>query len=312
MAAEWPKTRPHAERGSEGVPQVTAPSLSTLRANARQAYDLALAGALGAVFGLFFYAETIRTPSVWVRDALAGLLIGGAIGYALNASGPLRDGAWLRLARSSTWGALAGAVGGAIGLVLGEVVLGSLRGGLLGRALSWGVLGLGIGAGQGLAYRSRQKLLFGLIGGGIGGLIGGWLFESLRQGMGNRYDLGQGIGIALLGAGLGLGLALVEQALRRAWVQVVNGRQEGRSYLLGRGTSALGLDERAAVGLFGDPTVARQHAEIVGEAGGFTLRNVDAQGRTKLNGKAVAAPEPLNDGDVIELGGTRLVFRNRG
>lgn len=291
---------------------MTATRPPALRADARQAYDLALAGAIGAVFGLFAYVETIHTPSVWTRDALAGLLIGGAIGYALNAAGPLRDGAWLTLARSTTVGALAGAVGGAVGLVLGEVVLGSFQGGLLGRAVSWAVLGLGIGAGQGLAYRSRQKLLFGLIGGGLGGFVGGWLFEALRQAMGDRYDVGQGVGIALLGLGLGLGLALVEQALRRAWVQVLNGRQEGRSYLLGRGTSAVGLDERAAVGLFGDPTVARQHAEIEGGADGFTLRNVDAQGRTKLNGRVVAGPERLKDGDTIELGGTRLVFRNRG
>jgi hypothetical protein len=285
---------------------------ATLRANARQAYDLALAGAIGAVIGLYFYVESIRASSVWTRDALAGLLIGGAIGYAVNAIGPLRDGAWLTLARSSTWGALAGAIGGAIGLMLGEVVLGTFQGGLLGRALSWAVLGLGIGAGQGIAYRSRPKLIFGLIGGGLGGFVGGWLFESLRQAMGNRYDLGQGLGIALLGAGLGLGPALVEQALRRAWVQVLNGRQEGRSYLIGRGTSALGLDERAAVGLFGDATVARQHAAIDSGPDGFTLRNLDPQDRTKLNGRPVSAPEPLNDGDIIELGSTRLIFRNRG
>ena len=73
--------------------------------------------------GLFFYVESIRTPSIWLRDALAGLLIGGAIGYALGAAGPLRDGAWLTLARSSTWGALAGALGGALGLMLGTLGL---------------------------------------------------------------------------------------------------------------------------------------------------------------------------------------------
>ena len=84
--------------------------------------------------------------------------------------------------------------------------------------------------------------------------------------MKDRYDLGQGLGIVLLGAGLGLSLALVEQALRRAWVQVLRGRQEGRSYLLAGETSALGLDERAEVGLFGDSTVARRHAEIVAKA----------------------------------------------
>ena len=281
-------------------------------ANLRQAYDLALAGAIGAVFGLFFYVELVEVDSVWSRDAMAGVSIGGMIGYALNLAAPLRDRAWSKLARASSWGAIAGASGGAIGLVLGEVVLGTIQGGLIGRALSWAVLGLGIGVSQGVAYRSREKLIFGLIGGGLGGFVGGWLFESLRTAMGNRYDLGQGLGIAMLGGGLGLGLAVVEQALRRAWVEVVNGRQEGRSYLLGRGVSAIGLDERAAVGLFGDPEVARHHAEIESTHDAFSIRNLDPEGRTKVNGDALHAPRALVDGDTIELGGTRLVFRRRG
>ncbi len=54
----------------------------------------------------------------------------------------------------------------------------------------------------------------------------------------------------------------MEQVLRRAWVQVISGRQEGRVYLLGRKVSTLKLDERADVGLFGDRGVARRHAEI--------------------------------------------------
>ena len=81
-------------------------------ANLRQAYDLGLAGAIGAVCGLYLYVELVHAASVWTRDALAGVAIGGTIGFFLNASSPGRDGAWLKLARDSTWGALAGAAGG--------------------------------------------------------------------------------------------------------------------------------------------------------------------------------------------------------
>ena len=160
----------------------------------------------------------VKAESVYVRDAWAGLLIGGSIGFFLSAWGPGRDGAWHRLARSATVGAAAAALGGALGLVAGELTIGLFRGGLLGRAVSWSVLGLGIGLGQGLADRSRQRLLFGLIGGGLGGLVGGFCFETLRVALGNRYGLGQALGILILGGGLGLFLVLVEQALRRAWV----------------------------------------------------------------------------------------------
>ena len=289
-----------------------ARGISSLRANSREAYVLALAGALGAVFGLYFYVELIETPSVWIRDACAGMLIGGSIGYTLNAVGPLQDGAWFTLVRTTSWGAIAGAVGGAIGLVIGEIVLGTLQGGLMGRALSWSILGLGIGISQGIAYWTRQKLVFGVIGGGSGGFVGGWLFEAIRQWASQRNDVGQGVGIALLGGGLGLGLALVEQALRRVWVQVLNGRQEGRSYSLGRGMSALGLDERAQVGLFGDPLILRKHAEIHIDSAKVVLRNGDKAGRTKVNGQPISLDCRLRNGDIIELGETRLLFRNRG
>ncbi len=290
---------------------IPAIPMTSRLANFRQAYDLSLAGAIGALCGLYLYVELVHADSIWVRDAWAGVAIGGAVGFFLNGSGPARDGAWLKAGRDSTWGVLTGSAGGAVGLVVGEWVLGQFQGGLLGRSASWAILGLGLGLGQGLATRSRQRLAHGLIGGGLGGSAGGFLFEAMRKGMGDRYDLGQGVGIVLLGAGLGLALSLVEQVLRRAWVRVLKGRQEGRSYLLGGPRSALGLDEHAAVGLFGDPEIARQHAEIVRVGRDFVLHNLDPKGRTKVNGLAVSGPRALLDGDRIELGQTLLLFRRR-
>ena len=167
-------TRPDFARSAHGYAAAAFAGIAARfglgRANLRHAYDLALAGGLGGLFGLYLYVELVHAESVYVRDALAGLLIGGSLGVFLNAYGPFRDGAWLKLARAVAWGAPAAALGGAIGLVAGEVVIGLFRGGLLGRALSWAVLGLGIGLGQGLADRSRERLVYGLIGGGLGGL----------------------------------------------------------------------------------------------------------------------------------------------
>lgn len=291
----------------------------SLAANARQVYALAVAGALGAVIGLYLYVELLRPFDEirqadrlwWVRNLIAGGAIGGTIGVFLNAVDPIRDGALLKLARLVSWGAVAGALGGMVGLLLGELVLGGLRGGPIGRAAAWSVLGLGIGISQGLAHWSKQRLIYGLIGGGLGGLVGGFLFEVLREGLGNRYDLSQGIGVAILGAGLGIFLALVEQVLRRAWVVVLNGRQEGRSYLLASGVSRLGLDERAEIGLFGDALINRKHAEIAHAGQGYVLQDLDARGRTKVNGSPVTGKVPLADGDRIELGKTTILFRNR-
>jgi hypothetical protein len=289
------------------------PGASEGWAGARQAYELAICGAIGALIGLYLYVEMIQAESVEVRDALAGALIGGSTGFFLNAWGPFRDGAFHRLCRAVSWGVPAGALGGAAGLVLGERVIDFFQGGLLGRAFSWAVLGLGIGLGQGLADRSRQRLAFGLLGGGSGGFVGGYCFEALRVALGNRTETGQALGIVILGAGLGLCLALVEQALRRAWVQVMSGRQEGRTYLLAHRRNRLGLDERAQVGIFGDTGVARQHAEIEATTQGYSFRHLAPGASSKLNDKAVmsAEPLPLHDGDRIELGQTWLVFRQR-
>jgi hypothetical protein len=286
-------------------------------ANLRQAYDLSVAGGLGALVGLYLYVEMVHAESVYVRDAAAGLLIGGSLGVFLNAYGPLRDGAWLKLARSVSWAAPAAAIGGALGLVIGELVIGLLRGGLLGRALSWAVLGLGIGLGQGLADRSRIRLIYGLLGGGLGGLAGGFWFEWLRATAQNRLGgtgavgVVQAVGIVILGAGLGLCLALVEQVLRRAWVQFLNGRQEGRMYLLAHRRCRLGLDENAEIGIFGDPSVAQRHAEIEATRGGYVLHHVAPGNATRVNGQPVQDHHPLKDGDRIELGRIRLVFRQR-
>jgi len=288
-----------------------APFTRILRGNVRQAYDLALAGALGALFGLYLYVELVEAQSVYVRDALAGLLIGGSLGVFLNAYSPLRDGAWLKVAHAVAWGATAAALGGAIGLTAGEIVIGLLKGGLLGRALSWAVLGLGIGLGQGLADRSFERLTYGLVGGGLGGFLGGFLFEWLRVALGDRFDISQAVGIVILGAGLGLCLALVEQALRRAWVQVQNGRQEGRIYLLAHRKCRVGLDERAEIGIFGDPSVARRHAEIESTPGGYVLHHLADRATTCVNGQPVTADRPLRDGDRIELGRTHMIFRQR-
>ena len=48
-----------------------------LLGSGRRAYDLALAGAIGAVFGLYLYVELIATSRLVVRDLLAGASLVG-------------------------------------------------------------------------------------------------------------------------------------------------------------------------------------------------------------------------------------------
>lgn len=284
-------------------------------------HELAIAGALGGIIGLYYYGEvaagwpTLRQANGlwWARDILAGVVIGGAIGFFLNGLPAARTGTWLKLARDGITSALLGALGGAVGLVLGELVLGGMRGGPVGRAVSWSILGLAIGVSQGVAARSWQRLRFGILGGLLGGFLGGLLFEVLRERLGAVYDpaRSQGLGVVILGAGLGAALALVEQALRRSWVRVLQGRQEGRSYLLPHAVNRLGLDEQAEVGLFGDPGVARQHALIRRTPAGYVFEVLDDTRTTLVNGHPAIGTLPLRDGDRITLGRTLIQFCDR-
>jgi hypothetical protein len=75
--------------------------------------------------------------------------------------------------------------------------------------------------------------------------------------------------------------------------------------------SWLGLDERAWIGIFGDPAVARQHAEIEATTTDYILRHLTLQAFTRVNGTPVRDLQSLKDGDRIELGKTLLVFRRR-
>jgi hypothetical protein len=74
---------------------------------------------------------------------------------------------------------------------------------------------------------------------------------------------------------------------------------DARVTVLGRGTEA---DVRLS-----DTGVSRLHAEVRVEPGSFVLADRGSTNGTKVNGRLVSTT-PLSDGDVIELGTSRLVF----
>jgi hypothetical protein len=75
---------------------------------------------------------------------------------------------------------------------------------------------------------------------------------------------------------------------------------DARVTTLGRGSEA---DVRLS-----DTGVSRLHAEVRVEPGSFVVADKGSTNGTRLNGRAVSTA-PLKDGDVLELGGSRLVFR---
>jgi hypothetical protein len=60
-----------------------------------------------------------------------------------------------------------------------------------------------------------------------------------------------------------------------------------------------------------DSIASRRHARLVRTGEDWTLEDLDSTNGTMLNGVAVES-KALHDGDVIEIGVTRLVFHRRG
>lgn len=68
-----------------------------------------------------------------------------------------------------------------------------------------------------------------------------------------------------------------------------------------RSTNGLALD---------DAEVSRTHARIERDGHGFLVRDLESTNGTLLNGAPLRGPRPLRDGDLVQLGRTRLRFRS--
>jgi len=82
----------------------------------------------------------------------------------------------------------------------------------------------------------------------------------------------------------------------------------GREVPLASGENVLGRVPEAVVWI-ADPAVSRRHARILLDARGATLEDLGSKNGTLLNGRRLAAPAPLADGDEIGLGAARLTLR---
>lgn len=274
-----------------------------------------------------------------------GAYVGMMLGIGIGSVEGVVLGSGRTLLRGAGLGALVGAVGGLFGIYVGGTVytialFGKhpyllLTGGgmldfahvVLARALGWTCLGAFPGLAAGVATRSHRRALHGLVGGLLGGFAGGFAFDLVAtlfaaplQGMaaaatgGPRIiEIGgpsRAVGFAAIGFFTGLFIGLVEELMKQAWVRVLVGRNEGRDYILSRELTILGRDERADIPLFADPNLAPQHAAIRAQGRQFVLLDGGTPIGTFLNGQRVTEAV-LKDGDTIQLGQVRLLFREK-
>jgi len=286
-------------------------------------YYNALFGALGGliswlIIGLFLNIDTSSLPMLFLKDALLGATVGVCIGGAIGAvDGLTVSRSWRRLARGVFLGSLIGLLGGLIGLVIGEVIFKFAGGGVWSRAVGWALFGFLVGTSEGWWQQSRAKRWYGAMGGLLGGLIGGSTYERLstllRTVTHDRelaLTVGSAVGLIILGACIGFLIGLVEDILRTAWLKVVVGRLEGRTFSVTREETRLGKADDCDVVLPGDDDIYPRHAVIKQEQKTFILRPLENP--VLVNRQPVGKSHLLKHGDRIQLGKTQVVFNLEG
>jgi CDP-diglyceride synthetase len=287
-------------------------------------YYNAVVGAAGGLIGwavitLLLRIETDSTFLLLLKDAVLGVMVGAAVGFALGSAEQLGGGLRLGSLGKPILSALLGMVAGLIGLVTGELIFLAAGGGVWPRALGWAVFGTLVGAGQWVVTGSPNKGLYGAIGGLLGGLMGGATYERFSlvlRGIGLDREislaLGGAIGLMILGACIGALIGLVEDILRQAWLRFTHGPLEGQTRTLDpkRSVTTLGRADHCTILLRDERETAPVHAEIHASKGVFTL--VPREGRVLLRDGREGRPitvRALQPGDEIQLGRSRFVFQ---
>lgn len=290
-------------------------------------------GALGGFVGwLITEPFDYLTPSgerimqynqIFLLGLIVGLFSGLGIALAEASSGVSRRDAQKML----TLGVGLGAAGGALGLCFGNafyIPVQSIGKGtplaffteIFARSIGWALIGLAIGISQGIASESPKKMTNGAIGGFIGGLIGGFVFAILNIMNSTKavfipVEMMRLIGFTTTAGCAGLFIGFVEELAKQAWLVHLRGKNEGKQYVIYKPETYVGRDEFADVPVFGDPDVQPRHFAIKTSGKRHFVVDLNTSAGTLLNNQKVQQQHILNDGDIIQIGMTKLLFRDK-
>jgi VWFA-related protein len=139
------------------------------------------------------------------------------------------------------------------------------------------------------AYFQPESSLFGATG-----RAPGWAF---------------GVSLASVLVLIGISLRKVERQYRTAHLSLVRG-QGTKTDIDINANVTIGRDERNELGLFRDSDVEQHHAEIKKENGQYLIEDKGSRSGTFVNRNRVAGRQVLEDGDIINVGRTTIVFSN--
>lgn len=93
------------------------------------------------------------------------------------------------------------------------------------------------------------------------------------------------------------------------WLVCTEGKERGRDYKINIGRNFAGRANNMDIVLNDDPMISREkHFSVAYDPQHVSYVVIPDRGDTFVNGKRIIEPLPLSDGDVIEVGETKLVF----
>ncbi len=84
----------------------------------------------------------------------------------------------------------------------------------------------------------------------------------------------------------------------------------GKDFLLSQGSNTIGREVGNTVCFAANTTVSRSHAQITIDSNGVTLFDLGSANGTQVNGSRVMGSIQIQDGDTVDFGSARLVFRS--
>lgn len=175
------------------------------------------------------------------------------------------------------------------------------------RGIAWLLVGIAAGITVGVASRSLKRTLLTVGGGAVGGFIGGFIFDFFPS---DLEIVSQLAGMGITGLLIGLSMAVLEQAARTQWIEIVEGGMAGKQFILYKSDISIGSSTSADITLIKDPTISPQHARIFAAGGRSYIESLNP-GMPVSVGGVVDLRIQLKDNDYITIGKTQILYRER-
>lgn len=175
------------------------------------------------------------------------------------------------------------------------------------RGLAWLFVGLAAGLTVGIASKNLKRTALTATGGAVGGFLGGFIFDFMPQ---DLEWVAQLVGICLTGLLIGSSMALLEQAARTQWIDIVAGGMAGKQFILYKSEIIIGSSPQADITLIKDSAIAPSHARIFTQGGRTILESLNPGMPCAVDGQSDMRFY-LQDTNTITIGSTSIRFREK-